>query len=161
MTARRVFPVINFSCFSTGKYSQTDRAHDPSFSALLCHSQPRHLAPSSGPPSARLRPRRCLGRLDFRQRFVFPSVERGVSPLSASRPLPRARQSRQIYSLVIPPAGVASPRLRCRLELLRTRGRVPFYPINTVNFPDPFLHFFPPISSLLPPIPISPGSALG
>lgn len=45
--------------------------------------------------------------------------------------------------------------------LLQTHSRVPFYPINTVNFPDPFFHIFPPVSSLLPSIPISPSSALG
>lgn len=43
-----------------------------------------------------------------------------------------------------------------RADLLRPRGHVPFYPINTVNFPDPFLHFFPPNIISAPPHPHLP-----
>lgn len=46
--------------------------------------------------------------------------------------------------------------------LLRTRGHVPFYPINPINFSTPVsLYFFPMISPRLSPSALGPSSVFG
>ena len=140
MTARRVFPLTNFSHFTTGKIFLL------LFFRRAC---PRSLlpSPSSGPPSsgfARVAPLSAtlcfsLCRARGFSAFCFPTA--------ASHPAKPSNLSScdsSAWRDQSPPWVSSGADL-----LLRTRGRVPFYPINMGNFPDPFPHFFPPFPGIV------------
>lgn len=153
ITPPAVFPVINFSHFSTGKYSwfcfscllpsQTERVPDPSF-----HHH----------PSAFARVAAFWATFDFSLRRVRGFCVFRVPTASSCPAKPSNLSSARRGPF---PSLVAS---RANL-LLRTRGHVPFYPINPINFSRPVsLYFFPMISPrLLPPLPsvVGPSSVFG